>query len=165
MDKPKIYWDTCVFISWITNFPREAAEIAGMEYIVRGVDNSKIILITSVVTWIETLDGAMREESKNKFTEMLKRPNIIEVEVHRDIARLAHEIRNHYKGKGKITSVADSIHLATAIWAEVNEFHTFDGCGAKKPGLLALNGDEILRGLKISTPRALQPTLGLGFNL
>lgn len=165
MDKPKIYWDACVFISWISGFPRETSQIAGMEDIVRAVDKSKIILITSVVTWIETLDGAMNDNAKDKFRELLRRPNILEVEVHRDIARLAHEIRNHYKGLGRITGVADSIHLATAIWAEVKEFHTFDGCGRKKPGLLALNEDAILRGLKIVAPRGIHPTLGIGFNL
>lgn len=160
MAKEIIYWDSCVFISWLTNEKRAPAEMSGMEEVARLFDGNKIVLVTSVLARVETLYGLMTEEAQKTYLEVLSRPNLDEIEVHRDIANLAHEIRSYYKSKGRKTpTTVDAIHIATAIWANVNEMHTFDGCG-KQPGILTLNGDEILKGLKIAIPYVKQPTLG-----
>ncbi|MDO9096914.1 MAG: PIN domain-containing protein [Candidatus Methanoperedens sp.] len=160
MAKEIIYWDSCVFIAWLSNEVRTPAEMSGMEEVARLFDGNKIVLVTSVLSRVETLYGLMTKEAENKYIEVLSRPNLDEIEVHRDIAQLAHEIRSHYKSKGKKTpTTVDAIHIATAIWAKVDELHTFDGCG-KQPGMITLNGDEILNGLKIMAPNAKQPTLG-----
>ncbi len=161
MAKELIYWDACVFISWLSNEERKPAETSGMEEVARLFDGNKIVLVTSVLSRVETLHGLMTEEAQKKYIELLSSPNLDEIEVHRDIAQLAHEIRSYYKIQGKKTpTTVDAIHIATAMWAKADELHTFDGCG-KEPGLLTLNGDEILKGLKIVTPYVKQPTLGL----
>jgi hypothetical protein len=42
MDKDKIYWDTCVFISYLGEEDRTPGELAGMDDVVRLVVSNKI---------------------------------------------------------------------------------------------------------------------------
>lgn len=160
MGKELIYWDTSIFIAWLTNEQRAPSETSGIEEVVRLFDGNKITLITSVITRVETLYGLMTSEAEKLYLEALKRPNLEEVEVHRDIAQLAHDIRSYYKSQGRKTpTTVDAIHIATAMWVDAEELHTFDGSG-KEPGMISLNGDDILKGLKIIAPYVKQPSLG-----
>jgi len=147
-----IYWDTCVFISYITGQNRTPLEISAMDYIVSEIEANKAILVTSVVTIVETLYDLYEEAHRTKFTDLFDRPNVRKIEVTYPIAYKANEIRSNFKNIG-ITRLrtADAIHLATAIWARVPEFHTFDGSG-DQPGLLGFNGHDILGGLRIVVP-------------
>lgn len=160
-DKPRvIYWDTCVFISYIIGgIDRTPAEMSGIDNIVNEVEANRIILVTSVMTRVETLYDLYDKEKRNKFLNIFKRPNIQEIEVHHPIANLANSIRSQFKQLG-ITRLKspDAIHLATAMWANVDEFQTFDGNG-EQIGLINLDSHEILKGLRIVPPRAKQPYL------
>lgn len=162
MDKPKrIYWDSCIFISYMAGENREQFEIAGIDDVVKDVDLNKIILVTSVVARVEVLRDL--GDKRDKFINVLQNPNIQEIDVNKVIGQLAGDIRHQFQQIGiNRLMTPDAIHLATALWAGVDEFHTFDGAG-KQPGILTLNGHEILKGLKIVTPRSTQPYLGPDF--
>lgn len=162
MDKPKrIYWDSCVFISYIAGEKRDPYEMAGIDDVVRDVDSEKVILVTSVVARVEVLKDM--GDKQEKFIEVLQNPNIQEIDVNKIIAQMAGDIRYQFQQIGKNwLKTPDAVHLATALWAEVDEFHTFDGSG-KEPGLLNLNEHGILKGLRIIKPHSKQPYLGPDF--
>lgn len=96
---------------------------------------------------------------------MMKRVNRVGMD--NKVAQMAHDIRDHYAQRasangGKILSVPDAIHLATAIIYRVDEFHTFDEVGRSKTlGLMPLSGDVAGHGLKICKPIAKNPQLDL----
>lgn len=158
-DKPSVvYWDTCVFISYmIGGTDRTQAEMAGIESIISEFEANKLLLVTSVMTRVEVLYDLYEEEKKTKFINLMKR--LEEIEVHHPIANLANSIRSQFKqtGIGRLKS-PDAIHLATALWANVNELHTFDGNGDQS-GLISLDSHQILNGLRIVPPRTKQPYL------
>lgn len=151
-----IYWDTCVWISLLTNAKCDTFEQSGIDEVIRMVDNNEITLITSVITRIEILRGKITDNIANQYLDTLKNnPNIEEIEVHRYIAQKAHEIRSFYKHEGKNISTPDVIHIATAIQENADELHTFDGEGRKR-GLLDYNGEDGVNNLKIIKPKAIQ---------
>ncbi len=159
MDKPRrIYWDSCIFISHITNENRKnPAETSGINDVVQDVDSNKTILVTSVVSRVEILRDFGKE--RDKYIKALKNINIQEIEVNKTIAQMAGDIRHQFQEAGIYKlNTPDAIHLATALYAEVDEFHTFDGEG-KQPGLVDLSGHEIIKGLIITKPRSKQPSL------
>lgn len=162
MDKPKrIYWDSCVFISHLSGEQRDSFEVAGIDDVVKDVDSNKIILVSSVVARVEVLRDL--GDKQDRFIDVLKNPNIQEIDVNKIIAQMAGDIRYQFQQIGiNRLKTPDAIHLATALWAEVDEFQTFDGCG-KPPGLLDFNGHAILKGLKIVKPHSKHPYLGPGF--
>lgn len=146
----------------LANSKRNAYEQAGIEEVIRMVDNSEVALITSVITRIEILRGKLTDDITNKYLDTLKNnPNIEEIEVHRYVAQKAHEIRSFYKKEGRNISTPDVIHIATAISGNANEFHTFDGDGKKK-GLLGYNGDDGVNNLVITKPKAIQSSFDGG---
>jgi predicted nucleic acid-binding protein len=162
MDKAKrIYWDSCVFISYISGEKRNKFEVAGIDDVVRDVDLNKAILVTSVVARVEVLRDL--GDKRDKFINVLLNPSIQEIDVNKVIGQMAGDIRYQFQQIGMSRLMTpDAIHLATALWAEVDEFHTFDGSG-KQPGLLSLNEHELLKGLKIVKPQSKQPYLGPDF--
>ena len=162
MDKiPRIYWDSCIFIFHITGEQRDPFEADGIDDVVKDVDSNKTILVTSVLARVEVLKGM--GENREKFIEVLQNPSIREIDVTKTIAQMAGDIRHQFQQINKSwLKTPDAIHLATALWAEVDEFHTFDGSG-KEPGLLDLDGHEILKGLRIVRPHSKQPYLGPDF--
>jgi predicted nucleic acid-binding protein len=162
MDKPRrIYWDSCIFISYIAGEKRDPFEVAGIDDVVQDVDSNKVILVTSVVARVEVLRDL--GDKKDKFINVLQNPNIQEIDVNKVIAQMAGDIRHQFQQIGiNRLMTPDAIHLATALWTGVDEFHTFDGSG-KPPGLLDINGHEILKGLRIVKPHSKQPYLGADF--
>jgi hypothetical protein len=99
------------------------------------------------------------------FKDFMRR--ITRIGIDSKCASLAHDLRNYYELKkpafdGKILSLPDAIHLATAILYRVNEFHTFDNDGDRKTlGLLPLTGNVGGNRLTICKPQAKNPELDL----
>lgn len=155
-----IYWDTNIFFSHLSGEQRhDRYEKAGIEEVVRLVDSDKITLVTSVITLIEILAGQFTKDDVQKYKALVKRPNVNEIEVHKTVAQIAHEIRSEYQDQGRLPSLPDSIHLATAIWARATEFQTFDGSGKKRKGILDFNGEAIVHNLSIVKPFSNEPLL------
>ncbi|MBT6228234.1 MAG: PIN domain-containing protein, partial [Candidatus Scalindua sp.] len=151
-----IYWDTCVWISLLGNSKCQAFEQAGIDDVIRMVDDNEVTLITSVITRVEILKGKLTDDIADKYLDTLENnPNIEEIEVHRYIAQKAHEIRSYYRKQGSNISTPDVLHIATAITGMADEMHTFDG-GGKKRGLLDYNGEEGVGNLLITKPKAMQ---------
>lgn len=158
--KEAIYWDSCIFIAYATNETRvDERDMAGVEELVKLIDMNQFVLVTSVITITEVLEKSSGTKAREIFLDFFKRPNSLLVDITRPIAEIAHDIRNDYTlGNGQKLSTADSLHIASAINTRCSVFYTFDGCSAKKDGILQLH-DQILAkyGLEISKPTPKYP--------
>ena len=158
--KKKYYWDSCIFIAWLKNEKHNPGEIEGIEAIAKLVMENKADLFTSELTRTEVLEGKMASEERERFQKLFQRRNVISVDLGSRVMDLSRTIRewNHD------ISTQDSIHLATAILYEADEFHTTDGGGKRKRkgDLIPLSGNVAGHKLKICTPTSDQPGLLTG---
>lgn len=133
-----IYWDSCVFLSYLAKQPERIAVLdAVWNEIAESSDTRILTSILSVTEVSYVADGATELASSASFEEDIEAlwndPLVEVVEFNPAIARLARDLirRNRLRpGKPK---VIDAIHLATAQWVDrftgrpVAEFHTYDG--------------------------------------
>jgi hypothetical protein len=128
-----------------------------LEDVVKEVESGRADLFTSAFTRTEVLKGKMTDAQRALFSKLFQRRNVVQVDVTTRVLDLSEKIRNW---NPKISS-ADSIHLATAIIYEADEFHTTDGGGKRKRAgdLLPLNGNVAGHPLKICKPQAQQFSL------
>jgi predicted nucleic acid-binding protein len=154
----KIYWDTSVLIAWLKDERHWPSDVlTGIQDAVYEVENYNAILFTSSITRTEFFTGQLTDEQKTKYTLLMRRSNVQEVDPHLKITTRASQIREHYSQQKPSIKIKtpDAIHLATAINYRADEFQTLDGLedgGAKKTKLLALSGDVGVSGLKITAP-------------
>lgn len=155
--KPVYYWDSCLFIAWMTNEKREDGDMEGLAEVVAMVDAQECFVVTSVTTRREVLDSTMSPESGDKFRSLVGHPSFTFANVSFPISDLASQIRDFYKGikpQSIRVKLPDATHLATAIAYEVDEFHTFDA-----DDLIRFNGNVAGYKLKICKPSAVQKRL------
>ena len=151
--KPKYYWDSGIFIAWIIDEkvpPCQPGEMEGLAEIVDEIDSGKAILITSVVTTAEVLEGNLTAEQKKRYELVLQRPSTIRMNVDLRVSELSGEIRDYYRQRNIRLELADSIHLGTAILTKADELHTFDD------KLLRFDGNVAGNQLKICRPKGKQ---------
>lgn len=155
--KPKYYWDANVLIAHIKDEKpplRSIGETSGLREIVNEIDEDKANLVSSVIVNTEILPGDLTKEQKERYNSIFKRPNIVLINVHTNIANKASEIRDYYRQRNVSIPTPDAIHLATALLIDVDIFHTFDD------KLLNLDGNVMGENLKIRKPASQQKTLG-----
>lgn len=134
-----IYWDACVFISWLENKQDTVDEILPL---VEKIESGKAGILVSTLIRLEVLPNKMPHGADQKFGDFLHKKNQIEeVAVDGTVIEAAKEIRVNTN-----MSTPDAIHIATAIIYKVRTFYTYD----KK--LLKWNGDPEIKGLVICNP-------------
>jgi predicted nucleic acid-binding protein len=159
MSKPTIiYWDACVYLAWL----KAEEEAHGKESIdalrETAQDNyeKKTVIVTSTITFIEVLSAKLDADQERRFRACFRSQDHISRDLDPPIAMRARDFRQRLlqEEAGKGLSTPDAIHLATASIYETSEFWTFDDGkkGRKNLGLLVLNGDERVGGLKICKP-------------
>lgn len=162
--KPQFYWDTACLIAWIKDEKRkDPAEMAGLAEVIDMVDRGKAIIITSVLWRAEVLNADMTLAQRKRLEEAFDPRALLELDINSRVMALAGEIRDFQRNSRrkdvmKNIRVPDAIHLASAIYYEATEFHTFDGAGeaGQKGKLLTLDGNVAGHRLKICTPKAEQ---------
>lgn len=120
------------------------------------IESDQAILVTSVISRSEIFEADLTDEQKEVYRRLFQRPNHVEYGADSRISDKASRLRHDSRTKpgGPVLTVPDSIHLATAMILEVDEFHTFDGAGRRTRGvpLLPLSGTPLVEGLKICVP-------------
>jgi len=163
--EPIYYWDTCLFLAWIKDEERKSGEMDGVREVIERAKRREVKLVTSVLTMVEVMEARLPVGMETLFSGLMKRVNRLSMDI--KCASVAHDLRNYYELKkaendGRILSLPDAIHLATAILYRVNEFHTFDNDGDKKSlGLIPLSGNIGGNRLIICKPQARSPELDL----
>jgi len=121
-----VYWDACIFITWLTNEQRpNPHDLDGVAYVVEQWFGKAFTIVTSTISRLEVLECTLTTEQVSKFRSSLRRSDMHVIGPSSPIIDVAHEIRSHYESPR--VSTPDAIHLATAIAANCDTFFTFDG--------------------------------------
>jgi predicted nucleic acid-binding protein len=161
---PKIYWDSCVFLSFLSGEKVDPAAMGAMTEWAERADSGKAVILTSAVALIEVSYAKLPARVAKSFHQLFSGPYYYRIACGHRVSELAAKLRVHYRDNravnGKMLSTPDAIHLASAITYEASEFHTFDGSGdpsafKKKASLplVPLSGDVAGHGLIVCPPR------------
>lgn len=164
-NKRLIYWDSCIFISWLMNEQRpDPKDMAGVFDIIERLNRREVTLITSTISQTEIAACNVGQLVMPLLDELMKKKSIQRVAVDIKIAHMARTLRDFYQSEpstldkdgnkvGKTLSVPDAIHLATALLHKVDVFQTFDEKNSKGSlGLIPLSGNVARHNLKIEKP-------------
>lgn len=148
--KPRIYWDSCVVLSYLEGTPDR---IADLDELILKQQAGDIEIVTSVVARAEIVYVAgMEDEESEKAIEQLWLPGspITPVEVFDQITADAQRLIRHQRTNGwkKLTPL-DAIHVASAA-RYADEMQTYDE---------DLHQYASTTGIRISNPIVAQPTL------
>ena len=158
MPKPKYCWDSCVFISLLTNNgSRTPEELARLYEVVDEIDRKEAILVTGWMMDVEVLPDETDAAVVERLDGFLKRSNIVVQNSSRELGKQAAAIRTACRAAGlKMPKAADSTFVAVALAHDCDVLHTFDGPLRKLSGLPEVGG------LRIEKPRTDRPALLLG---
>lgn len=162
-----------MFFEWLGDEDVATDMKDGLNDVLDANDQGNNIIVTSIITDLEVVPSKL--EAKNagavqQYDELFDSVSFHQIELTKNILIRAKEIRDYYyveadsEGKGgKMMDLGDSIHLATAIISNVDEFHSRDANakGSKVPlaGLYDYSGEDKVCGkypLKIISPKASQ---------
>lgn len=146
--KPRIYWDTCVLLSFINGLPERLPDI---ETLLLEAEKETVELLTSTLSIVEVAfaaaeqDRHVLDEGTEERINKLWIPSspIKLVEFHQLIAQDARDLMCKALTKGWSLKPLDAIHLGSAQRMGVDEFHTYDR---------KLHGYHELIGCKIQPP-------------
>jgi predicted nucleic acid-binding protein len=135
-ERPKYYWDACV---WIALIQQEAGRVDSLSYVIEEARNGKVEIWTSNFTLAEVYKRPCDGEVKGlaiaddaAFEDFLLQDFVVRVQVDLAVGTLARRLlRSH----PMIAKPQDGIHLATALLNSIDELHTFD-----RANLLGLTG-------------------------
>lgn len=160
-DRTFLYWDACVFSSYVGEHPDRADVILELwEQVVR--QHPRKTIITSSISILEVVFASghgtgVRDPKKERLIdELWLDPTIEIVEASQDLMYRARDLMRRARDKGWSLRPNDALHLVTAQWisqyvGHVQEVHTYDHKWEKM--------SEILDGLKICEPHITQPRL------
>jgi predicted nucleic acid-binding protein len=158
----RVYWDSCV---WLGVLNDEPDKMDSARWLIERAERGEIEIWTSTITLAEVYkvrqgaSDAPDPEADKKLDDFLSQPYIVHVQVDQDVAMEARRLlRAKLPGLRK---PYDAVHLACAIWHDIEVFHTFD-----RDDLLPLAGLVKCRNGKPMTvckppdrPAPLQPEL------
>lgn len=147
-DPPRIYWDSCVYISCIENTEGRGKLL---REILQSATSGEIVFIASALVIAEvtkfkhpTKDAIAQAEEIRAFFENDY------IRVYNADRRTAEEAAEICRNTG--LNPPDAIHLATAIRLKCDSFQTYDGEKGGPTKLLAFNGKIGTPSLKIELP-------------
>lgn len=131
--RQRIYWDADVWLSYINAVP-ERLSILDALLADSTSDNGLIELCTSALSQVEVAFGKMEQDNmlldpkiEEKIDKLWADRNAVKLaEYHDGIGIEARQFIRLAISKGWGLKPMDAIHLATAKWFEVIEFHTYD---------------------------------------
>ncbi len=131
-DQPRIYWDACVFLTYVEHFPEERMPI--LDALVASALAKEIALYTSTVSIAEVafataerVGRVLDPDVEAKIDALWDDRAVVKlVDFHPLIGRQARELMRSALLAGRSVKPLDAIHLATAQRMVVAEFHTYD---------------------------------------
>lgn len=143
-DRRRVYWDAC---AWLGLLNGEADKNAGLMQVWRKAEQGELEIWTSAFCIAEVYRlkcedewTALVPENDAKINNLFDQDFVKVVQLDSEIAKLAKTLlRTH----AKLKKPSDGIHLATAVYWEVDQLHTYDGSdllGLKVP---LLSGGEL----------------------
>lgn len=161
-DLPLVYWDACVFLSYVNGTPDRLQHIDAL-FEKSGKDFQ---IVTSMISIVEVAMAKSEQDGKPLGPETDAKINqlwlaedspVKLIEFHRMIAERARDLMRLARDKG-LTGLKpmDAIHLATARVHGAKQFHSYDDLEKYVP-------DDY--GFKVEIPQAAAPKLPLTGNI
>lgn len=160
-DKTFLYWDACVFSSYVGGHPGRVDTISELwDEIAR--QHPRRTIITSSISIVEVAfasghgQGVRNPENENRIDALWDDPIVQVVDASQPLMYLARSLMRQAKDMQRSLKPNDALHLATAQWinqmiGDVQEVHTYDNAWA--------NLSDLVDGLKICEPYVPQPRL------
>lgn len=150
---PRCYWDSSCFLAWLMP---ELPRVPACRQVIRAAECGEIQIVTSAVALTEVIKLnkgpiAIPKEAEDRINGFFRQEYIVIVQLTRTIAENARSLiwsYPHLRAK-------DALHAATALYAQIENLHTYDG------DFLPLDGQIGTPLLKISEPHMPQPELPL----
>jgi len=128
-DPPQnVYWDSCAWIGFINEEPDK---ITPLRAIWDEATRGRIVIWTSTYSYLEVMRGPPSygeayppEEEDGRIFAMLEQPHVNRVAVDIEIAKLARRLKREHHPM--LSKRSDAIHLATAIFHNIDELHTWN---------------------------------------
>lgn len=129
---PRVYWDACVFLSYVNGLPDRLPDI---DALLAEARRGEIDILTSTISMVEVAFGRVEQDQTALSTEVEAKINrlwepqspVKMVEFHRLIAEDAQRLMRSGIPEGWSLKPMDAIHLCTARRTECGAFHTYDG--------------------------------------
>lgn len=155
---PKVCWDADVLITILKGEDpdRTEAELVALREAVTAFDTGQLIVVVPATIYTEVLDPIDDGEVRRRFETVLRRTNLVEQDINKEVSLEAGRIRKTLQDSGRKVRTPDSQYIATALLHKCDALHTFD------TRLHRLSGDEGVKGLTIIKPQVEQTELGLG---
>ncbi|MFA7249547.1 MAG: type II toxin-antitoxin system VapC family toxin [Dehalococcoidia bacterium] len=151
------YWDSCLWICYLQNKVEEHERVAAIRDLLRMAEAGRLHIVTSALAIAEVRPYA--EQYSMDYSHVVEdlfatnRQYFSVVSVTRAVSMLARTVGE----QNRQMSVADSIHVATALRSNVTGLFTLDGVrvqGMRRAGdLTSYDGKIGTPPLKISEPR------------
>ena len=123
---PRLYWDTSVFLCFLSEEEEERRQIC--EDVLHAGKDGKVYIVTSMFTLVEVIrpkaikhPHALTEEQVSKLRGMFSWPWLKKIQIHEQLALDASDLARDYQLKP-----ADAIHAATAIAEKCDELQCWD---------------------------------------
>ncbi|MGH2458772.1 MAG: type II toxin-antitoxin system VapC family toxin [Chloroflexota bacterium] len=134
----RLYWDACVFLSYVNGHVERAPMI---ENVLQDARDSQglVEIVTATISLTEVAGGItvqgrtiLTSEIEEKIDLLWADHSVVMlVELHQSIALEARRLVRAAHDRAWQLKPMDAIHLATAVWIRASEFSTYDG-GLKK---------------------------------
>ncbi|MCY4263883.1 MAG: PIN domain-containing protein [Gammaproteobacteria bacterium] len=125
---PKYYWDACIWIELIKQTNADRTECC--RHVYEEAKKSKVEIWTSTFTLAEVWKKkcyenhiGIPEKKDGAFEDLIESDLIKKINVNVDIGNLARRLLRKHPRIGK---PQDAIHVASCIYADLDELHTFD---------------------------------------
>jgi predicted nucleic acid-binding protein len=131
---PSYYWDTCVFLHIVSPDPLHPDRRKAVDYWLSQAEAGAIRIITSTLTIAEVAFSV--EEKHNKQLDQAVEDDINAlwlpggpvtfVEYSRTVGINARSLIRSGLSQGRVLKPYDAVHLASAVYAAVDETHSYD---------------------------------------
>ena len=151
----KVCIDSCIVIAFLKGENEANNKMARIDYCMERIIRSEIKAISAGVIYPELSETHLNKcGSSIEHVEkvLFNRRNYEVMSTSPKIYKLASSIRDYYIKNGIKLKAADSIHLATAIYHEVDAFYTWDYGNKDGVNLLSFNGNVAGYNLKVCIP-------------
>jgi predicted nucleic acid-binding protein len=151
-EKKRVYWDACI---WFALIKQEPGRFHRCQHVIDMARRGEVEIWTSALTLAEVFRKqcggpeatSLPADKDEEFEDFLAQDFVFEVQLDRLIGVSA---RRLLRAHAALKKPQDAVHLASAVWNDLDEFHTFDAAN-----LLCLNGSISTRGgrpLRICEP-------------
>lgn len=137
-DPPRsVYWDSC---AWIGFIKEEADKITPLRHVWTEAQRGRYVIWTSTYSYLEVMGSPLKhgetyppEEEDDPIFAMFAQPHVRRAAVDVEIAKLARRLKREHHPT--LSKRSDAIHLATALFHNVDELHSWNSSD-----LLPFNG-------------------------